>query len=179
MNEVFNTLSSSNLNAAAGTNGLPGLLFKECWKSLGVSLCEVIRELFVSAPPSKSMRTAIMIFSSKPNKLSSFKPKDKQRLSILCTDFKIYEGLLARRFRKLSHKIGSPHQYLASNDRIINHGISRARDTITAANRTGMRCGIADQDYVCGFDFLVLKWVWMVLKSSGVSEITLGGLKRL
>ena len=46
--EVEATLSSSNLSAAAGSDGIPGLLYKECWTALGDSFVEVIRELFSS-----------------------------------------------------------------------------------------------------------------------------------
>ena len=104
------------------------MLYKECWKDVGGSLCDVIRELFVSKSPTLSMRTALMIFSSKPKKALCLKPSSKRRISILNTDFKCYEGLLARRFRKISGKALSRHQYVAGKDRNIQHGIARVRD---------------------------------------------------
>ena len=83
-------------------------------------------------------------------------------------DFKLYEGLIARRFRKIGSRTLSPNQYMAGGDRNIQHGIARARDAITAATRSNLRCGIWDQDYIQAFDFLVLSWVWRVLKKKGV-----------
>ena len=96
--EVYETLCASNLQASAGTDGIPSLLYKTCWRILGQYLFEVIMELFTIHQPTNSMRTAIMVFSCKPKKISSLKPSDKRRISILCTDFKLYEGLLARCF---------------------------------------------------------------------------------
>ena len=89
--EVLESLTSSNLNVSAGSDGLTGLFYKECWDSLGDSLTEVIRELFVAKSPSVSMRTAMMIFSAKPSKASSIRPEHKRRISILNTDVKTYE----------------------------------------------------------------------------------------
>ena len=126
MEELFEALKESNLKAAAGSDGISGLIYKECWSSLGESLCDVIKEIFSGSLPTTSMRTAMMIFSSKPKKLDSIKPSDKRRISILNCDFKLYEGLIARRFRKLGSRVLSPNQYVAGNNRIIYHGIARA-----------------------------------------------------
>ena len=77
--EIFETLLASNLKAAAGTDGIPGLLYKVCWEDVGETLIDVIHELFRSKSPTVSMRTALMVFSSKPKKLSCFKPSSKRR----------------------------------------------------------------------------------------------------
>ena len=101
-------------------------------------------------------------------KISSLEPTDKRRLSILNTNFKLYEGLISRRFRKLGDRILSPLQYAGGKNRKIHHGKSRARDAITKANESGIRGGIGDQDYIMAFDFLVLDWVWLVLEKKGL-----------
>ena len=91
-----------------------------------------------------------MVFGAKPKKLNSLKPADKRRISILNCDFKIYEGLLARRFRKMGSATLSPLQYVAGKNRTIHHGISRVRDAVHVAMKRNLRCGIGDQDYVAG-----------------------------
>ena len=106
--EVFSTLSASNLSAAAGTDSLLGLPYKVCWDSLGNCLTNVVKELFIDKSPTVSMRTALMVYSPKPKKPLSVKPSDKRQLNIINTDFTIYEGQLARRFRKLSENTLSP-----------------------------------------------------------------------
>ena len=179
MNELYETLNESNLKSAAGSDGIPGLVYKECWSSLGKSLCDVVKDIFSGSPPTTSMRTAMMIFSSKPKKPNSIKPSDKRRISILNTDFKLYEGLIARRFRKLGSRVLSPNQYVAGDDRNIHHGIARARDAIYVASQAGLRCGIDDQDYVAAFDFLVLPLVWKVLQHKDVKEATKFRLENL
>ena len=177
--ELLDTIKSSNLKAAAGTDGIPGLVYKECWGCLGDPLHDVVTALFSGEDLTVSMRKALMIFSTKPKKPNSRKPSDKRRISILNCDFKLYEGLYARRFRKLACKSLSPLQYVAGTNRTIQHGIARARDAINAATRSGLACGIGDQDYVQAFDFLVLSWVWMVLEKKGVLPTTLTRLKGL
>ena len=117
--EILQNLKLSNLNAAPGTDGISGLVYKECWGSLGDSLSEVIIKMFNGADPTVSMRTAIMIFSSKPKKALSIKPSDKRRISILNSDFKLYEGLYAKRFSKIGYRTLSPLQYVTGNNRTI------------------------------------------------------------
>ena len=174
--EILEALVSSNLNASAGSDGITSLVSKECWEVLGDCVTEVIKALFRGSPPTVSMRTAIMVFSSKPKKLNSLKPNDKRRISILNCDFKLYEGLLAKRFRKLGARVLSPMQYVAGGDRTIHHGIARARDAIESASRSKIECGIGDQDYIAAFDFLVLEWVWRVLEQKGVNRTTINRL---
>ena len=160
----FSTLTSSNLSAAAGCDGIPGLFLKACWTSLGKAFLDVITKLFISEQPTKSTRTPLMVYNSKSKKPNSFKPSDKRQILILNTDFKVYEGLIARRFRKLGDNTLSDHQYVAGKSHNIHHGIYGARDDIYITNSKGLRCGIGNQDYVATFDFLVLDWIRLVLE---------------
>ena len=89
------------------------------------------------------MRTSMMMFGVKPKKIQSKNPKDKRRISLLNCDFKLVEGLEARRFRKIGNRALSPNQYVAGKDRKIHHGIAKARDAIQAAMRAKLGCGIA------------------------------------
>ena len=74
-----------------------------------------------------------MVFGSKPKKTQSIQPKDKRRLSLLNCDFKLVEGLDARRYRKIGNRVLSPVQYVAGKDRRIHHGIAKARDAVQVA----------------------------------------------
>ena len=177
--ELYETLMASNLKSAAGSDGIPGLVYKKCWDFLGDILIDVVKEIFRGSPPTVSMRTAMMNFCSKPKKPNSIKPSDKRRISVLNCDFKLCEGLIARRFRKLGSRVLSPYQYVAGNDKTIHHGIARARDAIHAAAKKGLRCGIGDLDYVAAFDYLTLSWVWMVLEQKGVRRATTMRLQNL
>ena len=177
--EILKVLSASNLEASAGSDGISSLVYKQCWDSLGDSLFRVMKSLFEGSPLPVSMRTAMMSFCSKPKKANSCKPCDKRRISILNCDFKLYEGLLAKRYRSLGSRVLSPLQYVAGKNRTIHHGIARARDAIEAASRSNLECGIGDQDYIAAFDFLVLSWVWQVLKQKGVKEASTDRLRNL
>ena len=104
-----------------------------------------------------------MVFAPKPKKPDSKLPKDKRRLSLLNSDFKILESVEAKRLRKIGNRILSPNQYVTGNDRNIHHGISKARNAIWAAMKSKVGCGIADTDLVSAFDFLVMNWAWKVM----------------
>ena len=94
----------------------------------------------------------MMHFGTKPKKPKSIQPKDKRRLSLLNCDFKLVEGLDARRFRKIGNRVLSPNQYVAGKDRNIHHGIAKARDDIQSVMISKLGCGIADTDFVAAFD---------------------------
>ena len=63
--ELLDTLKSSNLNAAAGSDGISALVYLECWDAIGDSLHDVTTALFTGFSPTVSMRTAMMNFCSK------------------------------------------------------------------------------------------------------------------
>ena len=74
--DVLATVSASNLNAAPGTDGLPSLLYKECWTVLGGALSDVMRAVFSGEKLQRSMRTSLMVFGCKPKKPKSILPGD-------------------------------------------------------------------------------------------------------
>ena len=166
--EVLETLKAANMHAAPGTDGISSLFYTVCWDIMGEALTDVVKAKFLGESLPVSMRTAMMVFAAKPKKSQSILPKDKRRIIILNCDFKIIEGLEARRFRKIGNRILSPSQYVAGSDRRIHHGISKARDAIQAVTRTKSGCGIADTDFMAAFDWLVLSWVWRVFHRLGV-----------
>ena len=100
----------------------------------------------------------MMTICSKPKKINSLKPGDKRRISILNCDFKLYEGLLAKRFRKMGARVLSPLQYVTGGNRTIHHGIARARDAIEVASRLKIECGIDSMAFsrLWGIEL----WIW-------------------
>ena len=178
--EVYDTLSASNQHAAQGTDGLTNFFYKQCFKTIGKPLTDVVKAVFKGEKPTLSQRTSRMVFRSKPKKESSTKPKDKRRISLLNTDFKTMSGLESRRFKATATKTLSPYQLVAGDDRQIHHGINLARDAIQAASKlTRTGCGIADTDYEAAFDFLVMSSVFLVLEKKGLCEEVINRLKNL
>ena len=178
--DVLKTLSNSNLHAAPGTDGLTSFFYKNCFDVMGDSLTEVVCAVFSGSKPTLSQRTSKMVFGSKPKKAASNKPGDKRRISLLNCDFKTISGLESARFKETATRTLSPFQLVAGDDRRIHHGINLARDAIQATSKfTRTGCGIADTDYQAAFDFLVMSWVFMVLRKKGVSELVIDRLKNL
>ena len=91
--EVLDTLSASNLHAAPGTDGLTSYFYKECFNIMGDSLTDVVSLVHTGSKPTQSQRTSKMVFGSKPKKVSSIKPGDKRRISLLNSDFKTISGI--------------------------------------------------------------------------------------
>ena len=173
-------LSDSNLLAAPGTDGIPGLLYKEHWDLLGDQLTEVMTEIFKCQALPKSMATSLMVFGAKPKKPGSLLPKDKRRISLLNSDFKIATGLEASHFKKVATHTLSHLQLVAGDDRRIHHGINMARNAIHAAGRAGHPgCGILDTDLIAAFDWLCLDWTYKVLLKKGLDRQVIDRLKNL
>ena len=178
--EVYDTLAASNLHAAPGTDGLTSYFYKHSFKCMGDPLTDVVKAVSRGDKPTLSQRTSKMVFGCKPKKLNSTKPSDKRRISLLNSDFKTMSGLDSRRFKATATKTLSPYQLVAGDDRQIHHGINLARDAIHAASKlTRQGCGIADTDYEAAFDFLVMNWVFLVLKKKGVCEEVIKRLQNL
>ena len=132
---VLRVLSDSNLLAAPGTDGIPGLLYKEHWDLLGDQLTEVMCEIFKNKTLPNSMATSLMVFGTKPKKPGSLLPKDKHRISLLNSDFKIASGLEASHLKNAATHTLSHLQLIAGDDRRIHHGINMARNAIYAAGK--------------------------------------------
>ena len=178
--DVLETVSSSNLHAAPGTDGLPSLLYKECWSILGTALSDVMRGIWSGKKLQKSMRTSLMVFGSKPKKPSSILPGNKRKISLLNSDFKTATGLEAKLLKDTATHTLSPLQLVAGSDRRIHHGINMARNAIFAAGKPGHPgCGILDTDLVAAFDFLCMDWVFRVLDKKGLDSKIITRLRNL
>ena len=95
--EVKKSVSSSNLHAAPGTDGLTSFFYHSCWNTVGDALTEVVQEVHGGQPPTLSQRTSLMVFGCKPKKPKSTKPGDKRKISLVNLDFKITTGITSGR----------------------------------------------------------------------------------
>ena len=179
LNDVKKRVSTSNLLAAPGTDGIPSLLYSKCWDVMGPALTEVVQAIYKGGQPTQSMQTALMVFGSKPKKPNSIKPGDKRRISLLNSDFKVVTGLEADRFGETATHTLSPVQLVAGSDRRIHHGINQARDAVYHAGKRKSGCGLLDLDFMAGFDWLDMSWVYLVLAKKGASCEVIDRLKRL
>ena len=179
LKSVKETMYVSNLHASPGCNGIPSLLYKVCWDTVGPGLTDVMKEIFLCKPLPPSQRTSLMVFGTKPKKPNSILPQDKRRISLLNSDFKTASGLEAAKMKKMLTHTLSPLQLVAGNDRRIHHGINLARDAIWEAGRRGQACGILDTDLVAGFDYMTLTWCMMVLEKKGACKEFINRLRNL
>ena len=66
--KVEESVKTSNVHAAPGSDGITSLVYSECFHRLGDALTEVSKVVLAGNQPSKSQRTSLMLFSSKPAK---------------------------------------------------------------------------------------------------------------
>ena len=121
-----------------------------------------------------------MVYTNKANKPpNSPDPKHKRRISLLNSDFKIITGIYNSRLKKTASHTLNKNQLSAGDDRRIHHGIAKARDAIFIANSKNKGAGILDNDYMALFDFMVLTWVFKVLKAKGMDQKVINRLYNL
>ena len=109
--DVKASLVSANRNSSPGSDGLTYLTYLTCWEALGHHLSEVLRAIVSSGKLPESMKNSFLVFSPKINKENSTRIKDKRKLSLLQTDFKILSGVLAGRLRKTEQHTISRYQF--------------------------------------------------------------------
>ena len=90
--------------------------------------------------------------------------KDKRRLSLLNTDFKLLSGIENSRHTKILEHTVSTNQFALGQNKNISHAIALARDTIWAAAQAKEGAAIADLDFMAAFDLLCMEWVFLVLE---------------
>ena len=66
---------------------------------------------------------------------------------------------------------------VAGSDRRIHHGINSARDAVHHSAKVKSGCGLLDLDFMAGFDWLDMSWVYLVLKKKGVCDQVINRLK--
>ena len=57
--DVKKTVDKSNLNAAPGNDGIPSLLYKACWDTMGDSLTEVMQEISQCKPLTRRAKSGV------------------------------------------------------------------------------------------------------------------------
>ena len=123
--------------------------------------------------------TSLMVFGSKPKQPHSIKPSDKQRISLLNSDFKLIIAVEAKEFKSTFDHTLSKFQLVAGLDRRIHHGINKARDCIHLVSKKKSSCALLDLDFVAALDFTVMSWVYKVMKAKGVSEEVIDTLENI
>ena len=78
-------------------------------------------------------------------------------------------GLEAKLFGETVRHTISPVHLVAGSDRRIHHGINLARDIIHHVGKSKIGCGLLNLDFLAGFDWLVMAWVYLVLEKKGQS----------
>merc|ERR1712173_50407 len=166
--DVKASLLSANRNSSPGSDGLTYLTYLACWDSLGHHLSEVLRAIVTSGKLPESMKNSFLVFSPKINKENSTRIKDKRKLSLLQTDFKILSGILAGRLRKTENHTISRHQY-ASGSKRISEAVCLTRDAIESVKPSQKAC-LFETDYISAFDLMSIDWILKVLLKKGCSK---------
>merc|ERR1712155_469038 len=139
-----------------------------CWESLGHHLSEVLRAIVSSGKLPESQKNSFLVFSPKINKESSTRIKDKRKLSLLQTDFKILTGVLTGRLRKTEQHTISRYQFATGGKR-ISEAVCLTRDAIESVKPT-QKAVLYETDYVSAYDLMSIEWILKVLLKKGCSK---------
>ena len=83
---------------------------------------------------------------------------------------KSYPVYITPNLKGLASHTLSKAQLAVGSDRRIHHSINKASDAIFMASERNQKCGILDNDYKAVFDYMVLKWVFIVLLAKDIDE---------
>ena len=70
-------------------------------------------------------------------------------------------------------------ELVAGDDRLIHHGINKARDCIQSISKSRRGCALLDLDCIAAFDFTVFEWVFSVLRKKGLDEEVISCIKNM
>ena len=168
--ELKTALRQMRKAASPGMDGIPVTLYLKLLDLIAPQLIEVFNSIIRDEAPTRSMRTSTIQFLTKPKKKSSIKLDDKRKISVLCTDYKCLETILANRLNQVMGSFISTSQF-ATKPRIIHQGIAVARDVINYACNKNVNMACVTLDMKSGFDLLQMDFVYYCFERYGFSRI--------
>ena len=99
--ELKKALLKLRSKASPGLDSIPSGLYVTMFNLFAPLMLEVFNEIIHGHTPAASMRTSIVQYLNKPKKAKSIKLSDKHKISVLCTDFKCLEKILANRLKRI------------------------------------------------------------------------------
>ena len=169
--ELKTALRQMRKAASPGMDGIPVTLYLKLLDLIAPQLIEVFNSIIRDEAPTRSMRTSTIQFLTKPKKKCSIKLDDKRKISVLCTDYKCLETILANRLNQVMGSFISTSQF-ATKPRKIHQGIAVARDVINYACNKNVNMACVTLDMKCGFDLLQMDFVYYCFERYGFSKIS-------
>ena len=167
--ELKKALKKLRTKASPGLDSIPSSLYLKLFDLFAPLMLEVFNEIIKGqSPPPASMRTSIVQYLTKPKKAKSIKLSDKRKISVLCTDFKCLEKIMAIRLKSVMCKFISPSQY-AIKPRRIQYAISTARDIINFVHKKNIPMGFMSLDMEAAFDNLSMEYVYKCFAKYGLT----------
>ena len=168
--ELKEALKQLNSNASPGVDGIPSTLYEKMTDVFAPHMLEVFNFIIRGEDrPTETMRTSTVQFLTKPKKVNSIKLSDKRKISVLCTDFKWLETVLANRLNSAMPQFISDSQF-AAKPRKIHQGISAAREIVSFAEKEKLSLALLALDMKSGFDFLQMDFVYFCMRKYGFSD---------
>ena len=167
--ELKTALRQMRKAASPGMDGIPVTLYLQIFDLVAPQMIEVFNSIVQKEVPTRSMRTSTIQFLTKPKKKSSIKLDDKRKISVLCTDYKCLETILANRLNTVMESFISTSQY-ATKPRKIHQGVAVARDVVNYASSKNVNIACVTLDMKSGFDLLQMDFVYYCFERYGFSK---------
>ena len=167
--ELKKSLRKLRSKASPGIDSIPSSLYVKMFDLFAPLMVEVFNDIIHGQSPPASMRTSIVQFLNKPKKARSIKLSDKRKISVLCTDYKCLEKIMANRLKSVMSKFISPSQF-AIKPKKIHQAISTARDLINFVKKKNISMGFLSLDMEAAFDNLSMDYVYKCFDKYGFSS---------
>ena len=159
--EIEIAVKSMKNGKTPGPDGLSAELYALCWDVIGEDFTKVIKQLYETGlMPAQMKEGNITLIHKKGDRstLTNYRP-----ISLLNTDYKIFNKILATRIRTSIHTVISPQQYAKPGTQ-IQEATTVIRDLHWTAKQRNKNAYFISLDFQKAFDSIDQNWLTFVLK---------------
>lgn len=162
VHEIYDSIMTLKVNKCPGIDGLPVEFYRTFWNQLKLPLTDLYESILLDKKFHLSARQSVISLLDKPNKdllqLGNWRP-----LSLLNTDYKIWDKLLANRLVKVLEYIIEPYQTGFMKGRHISENISQLLSVVEHCNQNQIDSILISYDYWKAFDSVSYASLYHVL----------------
>lgn len=176
--EIYEVIQDTKSNTAPGPDGLPYEFYRRLWGVIKSELLEIFTEILESNTDIGPFADGIIIHIPKRTSPRSF--DDLRPITLLNTDYKLFNKVLARRLKEVLPFTIMSGQSAAVPGRTILHTVSAIRDIILYyENNPEEKAALLSLDLRRAFDQVHHDFLWETMRALGMPEQFIATLRKL